>query len=177
MPRRILDKILPHHSVVREQWFLRPFRALLGDPALWATHRRNVLQAMAVGVLISFIPFPIHTAMAAILALYLRINIPVSILASWFANPITMGPLYYGAYRLGLVMLGQSPQQDSIEFTLSYISEHIDELWAPLLLGCLVMGIACATACYVILNWLWIRRLRRRYRLRRESRLTKDTFQ
>lgn len=171
MPRRVLDKFLPHHSVVSEQWFLRPFRALLGDPALWSTHRRNVLRAMTVGIFISFIPFPIHTAMAAMLALYLRINIPVSILASWFANPITMGPLYYGAYRLGLILLGQSPLQGSVEFTLTYISDHIDELWAPLLLGCLVVGIACASTCYAILNWLWIRRLRRRYRLRRESRL------
>jgi uncharacterized protein (DUF2062 family) len=169
MPRRVLDKILPHHSVVRKQWFLRPFRALLGDPALWATHRRNVLRAMALGILISFIPFPIHTAMAAMTAVYLRVNIPVAILASWFANPVTMGPLYYAGYRLGLVLLGQPTMSGSVEFSLAYISDHLDEVWAPLLLGCLVLGIACAFACYALANWLWIKTLRKRFRRRRTA--------
>ncbi len=163
MPRRILDKILPHHATVSEQWFLRPFRALLHDPALWATHRRNVLRAVAVGILVSFVPFPVHTAMSAILALYLRINIPVAIVASWFANPLTMGPLYYAAYRVGVLLLGSGSLEGEIDISLDDLAENIDDIMAPLLLGCLILGVACAAFFYGLLNWLWIRRLRRQY--------------
>ena len=91
MPRRFLRNVLPSQANLKKRWFLRPFSALLHDPALWATHRRNVLRALALGIFISFIPFPVHTAMAAIVALYLRVNLAVAVLASWLSNPVTFG--------------------------------------------------------------------------------------
>jgi len=107
MPRRLLERVLPQRQVVLQRRFLRPFRALLHDPALWALHRRNVLRAMAVGIVSAFVPIPGQTALAGVLAIYFRVNIPVALLASMISNPLSMGPLYYGAYRLGLVVLGE----------------------------------------------------------------------
>ena len=161
MPRRILKKVLPSHAQVRRQWFLRPFRALLSDPALWATHRRNTLRAMSVGLFIAFIPFPVHTVLASLAALYLRVNIPVAILASWVSNPLTFGPIYYGAFVLGRWLLGQEPDGDPDAFSMDALGEELAEIWEPLLLGCLVAGTVTVVISYWGLNRLWIGYVRR----------------
>lgn len=166
MPRRFLKRVLPQHHVVREQWFLRPFGALLHDPALWATHRRNVLRATALGISICFIPFPIHTAAAAVLAVYLRVNVPVAIVASWFANPLTMGPLYYGAYRLGLAVLGRPPSDENNGFSLESLADQMDDVLLPLLLGCALLAAIVTPLIWSVLNWLWVVSMRRRFRRR-----------
>lgn len=172
MPRRILHKVLPSHSQVRRQWFLRPFRALLADPALWATHRRNTLRAMAVGLFIAFIPFPIHTVLAGLIALYLRVNIPVAILASWVSNPLTFGPIYYGCYVLGRALLRQPPDSDPGSFSMDTLGEELAEIWEPLLLGCLVAATVTTAISYWGLNRFWIWHVRRR--LHRRSLASAD---
>lgn len=168
MPRRFLRNVLPSQANLKKRWFLRPFSALLHDPALWATHRRNVLRALALGIFISFIPFPVHTAMAAIVALYLRVNLAVAVLASWLSNPVTFGPMYYGAYRLGVAMLGSSPAAARTDFSIGDMTGLFLNVWQPLLLGCLVAGSTLALVAYWVLNRLWIRQVHRRLRLRRE---------
>ncbi len=166
MPRKFLRRILPSQATIRKQWFLRPFNALLHDPALWATHRRNVLRAMALGIFICFIPFPIHTALAAVTALYFRVNVPVAILASWISNPLTFGPMYYGAYRLGVFLLGASADAGPAQFSGGELDSPLHDIWQPLLLGCLVLGFGIAMIAYWVLNRLWVWQVRKRIRSR-----------
>ena len=168
MPRQFLRRVLPHPANLKKQWFLRPFRALLHDPALWATHRRNVLRALGLGIFISFIPFPIHTALAGITALYLRLNVPVAIVASWLSNPITFGPMYYGASQLGAAVLGSPAAASRSEFSMEPLQALLGEIWPPLLVGCLIAGTTLSLATYWILNRLWIRQVRRRFQRRRD---------
>jgi uncharacterized protein (DUF2062 family) len=170
MPRKFLRRVLPSQATIRQQWFLRPFKALLHDPALWATHRRNVLRALALGIFICFIPFPVHTALAAITALYLRVNVPVAILASWISNPLTFGPMYYGAYRLGVVILGSSAEADPAQFSGGELDSPLLDIWPPLLVGCLISGLILALLSYWLLNRLWVWRVRRRFQRRRLRR-------
>ena len=174
MPRPTLSRILPSHANIRGRWFLRPFRAVLHDPALWATHRRNVLRALAVGLMVGFIPFPIHTGLAAALAVLLRMNLPVAIVATLVSNPVTMGPMYYGAYRVGLLALGRDTVAGPISFTMEGMTANLAEVWQPLLLGCAISGVSVAAISYLILNQVWIiqarRRFRNRDRTRRQSR-------
>lgn len=169
MPRQFLRRVLPNPAKLKQQWFLQPFRALLHDPALWATHRRNVLRALALGIFICFIPFPVHTALAGVTALYLRINVPVAILASWLSNPVTFGPMYYGAYRLGLALLGSPPAVARSEFSMPQLDVLIQDIWQPLLVGCLVAGTSLSVGAYWLLNRLWIWQVRRRLRRRRDE--------
>lgn len=169
MPRQFLRRVLPHPAKLKKQWFLRPFRALLHDPALWATHRRNVLRAMALGIFISFIPFPVHTALAGVTALYLRINVPVAILASWLSNPLTFGPMYYGAYRLGAALLGSPSAASRSEFSMEHLQTLLGQIWQPLLFGCLIAGTTLSLSSYWILNRVWIRQVHRRFQRRRRS--------
>jgi uncharacterized protein (DUF2062 family) len=170
MPRRTLSRILPSHANISGRWFLRPFRAVLHDPALWATHRRNVLRALAVGLMVCFIPFPIHTALAATLAVLFRMNLPVAIVATMVSNPLTMGPMFYGAYRVGLLILGQERVARPVSFSMDGMMANLAEVWAPLLLGCAICGASIAAVSYLVLNQVWIASARRRFRSRGRQR-------
>jgi uncharacterized protein (DUF2062 family) len=170
MPRRYLKRVLPQRHTVREQWFLRPFRALLHDPALWALHRRNVLRATTVGIVAAFVPFPGQTALAGVLAVYFRCNVPVALLVSMLSNPVTIGPMYYGAYRLGLLLLGRPPVGDSPELELAGIWSQWDDILVPLLLGCAIMATLIALAARWLLNWLWVTSTRREMNQRAAAR-------
>jgi uncharacterized protein (DUF2062 family) len=166
MPRQFLKRILPQRNALHEQWYLRPFRALLNDPALWALHRRNVLRAVTVGIIAAFVPIPGQTAIAAVLAIYLRVNLPVAIFVSWMSNPLTMGPLYYTAYRVGLLVLGRTPTEDADAFSLDELWEDISEIWAPLLVGCALTAAIVAAIAWIVLNRVWVASIRRRQRAR-----------
>ena len=102
MPRRFFRKFAFKRHHVSEQWFMAPFRHLLHDHRLWGIRRRTVVPAFAIGLFVAFMPTPGHTLTGALLALGFRVNIPVAALATWVSNPLTMGPMYYFAYRLAV---------------------------------------------------------------------------
>jgi len=170
MPRRFFKKVLPRPRHLRDRWFLRPFDALLHDPALWAIHRRSVVRALAVGLFVSMVPIPGQTALAGVLALLIRVNVPVAVLATLFNNPVTMYPLFYLAYRIGTELLGVPPQPFDMELSIEWLTAGLGRLWQPLLLGCLIMGTAIATVGFSILNLLWRLMLAYRFRNRRQLR-------
>ena len=45
-------------------------------------------------------------ALAALLALLFRVNLPVAALVTLYSNPLTIGPLYWLAYKLGSLLTG-----------------------------------------------------------------------
>jgi len=64
-------------------------------------NRRSVPRAVALGLFIAAILPIMHTAVAAILAIPARANVAVAALFTLVVNPLTIPPLYYGAYRIG----------------------------------------------------------------------------
>ena len=170
MPRRFFKKVLPRPRHLRDQWFLRPFDALLHDPALWAIHRRSVVRALALGLFIAMVPSPGQTALAGAAAMILRVNLPVALLATWVNNPVTMGPLFYLAYRIGNELLGLPPQPFELELSFEWLAAELGRIWQPLLLGCLILGTTIATIGFSILNLLWRLMLAYRFRTRRNNR-------
>jgi uncharacterized protein len=167
MPRNLLNRVLPARSTLRQQWFLRPFDVLLHDPALWATHRKNVLKAFALGLFACFLPIPGQTIIPTLIALWIRVNLPVVVAASWISNPLTNGPLYYACYRLGNWLLDRPKGSFEVEFSMEWLASEIGRIWQPLLLGCLVAGVIVTATSVFVLNWIWIRVSRRRFQQRR----------
>ena len=86
MPRRFFRKFALKRHDVGDRWFLAPFQHLLHDTRLWGTRRRTVVPAFALGLFIAFMPFPGHLAISALLALTIRVNIPVAVVASLVSN-------------------------------------------------------------------------------------------
>ena len=134
---------------------MAPFRHLLHDHRLWAIRRKTVVPAFALGIFIAFLPFPGHMLAAVLLALAMHINIAVAALGTLIVNPITVGPLYYLCYELGLLLLGVEPQPFEFEFSFAWINEQFVEIWEPMLLGCVLVGALTALAGYAALDLLW----------------------
>lgn len=166
MPRKFLKRHLPDHKALHEQWYLRPFRALLHDPALLYPNRRTATRAFAIGLFFAFIPMPLQMAAAALLALWLRVNLPIAIAAVWITNPVTMGPIFYAEYRIGAWLLDLPPGDFSFELSIGWLMEGLIGIWQPMLLGTLIFSVVFSVTGYFALNWIWMRSALNSYRER-----------
>jgi uncharacterized protein (DUF2062 family) len=136
MPRRFFRKFAFKRHHMSQQWFMTPFRHLLHDHRLWGIRRQCVVPAFATGLFVAFLPFPGHMLISALAALALRINIPVAAVTTWVSNPLTVGPMFYFAYRLGVVILDLPPQPFEMELSV-------------------LLGSAAALLGYIVLDLLW----------------------
>ena len=167
MPRRFLKKILPKPHHIQGHKLLRVFGDRLMDPRLWAVHRRAVTGAFGVGLAICFIPLPVHTLVAGLIALTWRLNVP-AIYGTIFLinNPLTMVPIYYLAYRVGALLLGTPPQHFAFHLSWQWLQYGLGPLWQPFLVGCLVCSMVAGLAGWCVLEFVWRWEVRRRYRTR-----------
>jgi uncharacterized protein len=155
MPRRFFRKFAVKRERLTKQWYLAPFAHLLHDPRLWGIGRRTILPAVALGLFIAWLPFPGHMLAAALLALALRVNIPVAAIATLANNPLTIGPMYYLAFQFGEWLLGIEPRPFAFEMTLAWMMDGFVYVWQPLLLGCVLLGAALSISGYIALDLLW----------------------
>jgi uncharacterized protein (DUF2062 family) len=155
MPRRFFRKFAFKRHHMSQQWFMTPFRHMLHDHRLWGIRRQCVVPAFATGLFVAFLPFPGHMLISALAALALRINIPVAAVTTWVSNPLTVGPMFYFAYRLGVVILDLPPQPFEMELSLDWVAHTFVNIWQPMLLGSVLLGSAAALLGYIVLDLLW----------------------
>ena len=155
MPRRVFKKFAFKRHQIAEQWFMAPFRHMLHDHRLWGIRRRWVVPAFAIGLFVAFMPFPGHTLTAALLALALRVNIPVAAVSTWVSNPATMIVMYPTAYQLGRAILGSPPRDVAFEMSWDWVTHTFVNIWQPMLLGSVLLGTVAAIAGYITLDIFW----------------------
>ena len=175
MPRRVFKKFAFKRSHIAKQWFMSPFRHMLHDPRLWGIRRRWVVPAFAIGAFVAFMPFPGHTLMAALLALALRVNIPVAAVSTWISNPATMIVMYPAAYQLGRTLLDTPPREVAFEISWEWVTHTFVSIWQPMLLGCVLLGMAAAIVGYVTLDILWRLSLADYKNRKRDDRTSRDS--
>lgn len=180
MPRKVIKKFLPEHRTLLESRWLRPFRALLHDPALIVPHRRGVARGFAVGLFWAFMPVPGQSIFAALSCIWLRVNVLVAMATTWITNPFTAVPFVLAAHWIGVLILGPgtlpppSPQALGEVDMLSLEAlragwRELRELGGAFLLGALVMSTTSAVIGYVALNGFWLWSVRRRFAARRRG--------
>ncbi|MDH5344972.1 MAG: DUF2062 domain-containing protein, partial [Gammaproteobacteria bacterium] len=155
MPRRFFRKFRLKRDHLKNQWWVAPFDHLLHDPNLWGIRRQTVVPAFAVGLFIAYLPWPGHVLLGAAVAIPLRINLPVTALTTLVSNPVTMGPMYYLAFRFGQMLLGEPPSAFEFEMSFAWLADKFATIWQPLLLGCLLLGATIAAIGYVALDLVW----------------------
>lgn len=155
MPRRFFKKFRLKRKHFGDQWWIAPFDHLLHDPNLWGIRRRTVVPAFSIGLFVAYLPFPGHMIQATLLALALRINIPVAVGAVWACNPITMGPMFFAAYEVGRVLLRQPPRPFDFDLSFEWLLDGFVTIWQPLLLGSLLLGAILSLVGYIGLDLLW----------------------
>ncbi|MEQ1620698.1 MAG: DUF2062 domain-containing protein [Methylococcales bacterium] len=164
MPKDLLRKYMPNPETIRNHKSLQFLGEKLHDPNLWHLNHHSVAKAFAIGLFCAWIPTPTQMAFAAIAAFYLRANLPISVALVWITNPLTMPPLYYFAYLVGLSALNLPNAEFSLDSLLS------GEILIPFLTGCLILGIICSLAGYFGFSYFWRHHVNKRWAHRRQRR-------
>lgn len=166
MPRALFRKITPRGETLRSHWALKPFRRFFADPRLWSLQRRTVAPAFGAGLAICFIPLPIHIPVAALVAIFCRINIPTIMLALVAVNPLTIVPAYLLAYKVGVLVSGSYEHRFRFHMSWDWVQHGLGPMWKPFLIGCGLTGALVGLIGYVLLDILWRYSVRKRYRER-----------
>ena len=143
-----MRKILKRYSPKRENVNLVWLNKHLHDPYLWKWNKRTISRAFAVGLFCAFMPIPLHTLLAAVLAVVFSSNILLSMALVWVNNPITMVPIYYYTYKLGSYILAMELDPNFV-FTLEYILENLTTTTIALCVGGLIVSPIAAILGYI----------------------------
>src|SRR3954471_22320833 len=159
MPRKHFRKYLPSHAAIREHRHLSRFGRFLQHPNLWHLNRRSVAGGVAVGMFAGMIPGPVQMLGAALIAIPLRVNLPVAMATTWYTNPVTIGPLYLLAYEIGKTLTGErgvSNPAPELELSAFFqwcasFAHWMVSLGRPLAIGLLALALGLA-----VLGWLCV---------------------
>lgn len=155
MAKKIFRKFLPHPDVIIHNRWIKLLGPRLQEPSLWHINRRSCSAAVALGMFCAFIPVPFQMLIAAIGAIWLRVNILVAVPTVWVSNPVTLGPMFYFCYLLGAEMLGLEPGGFDFELSFNWLVNGLSAVWQPFLLGCFTVGLISALASFVLVRVLW----------------------
>jgi len=190
MIRRIAQSLPTRESIQANRW-LRWMGPALAHPRLWHMSRKGIAAGLALGLFFGLLVPIAQIPLAATAAVVLRANLPVAIGSTLVTNPVTFGPVYYGAYKLGdwLLHRGDGPVRspDVLEARLQQlheapapiveangvaghiraISTRITALGKPLILGLVILATATGVGVYLLTTWVWAAMiwLKRRRRL------------
>ncbi len=155
MPRRFLKRIMPDHETMREHPHLRKFGQRLTEPRLWHLNRRSVSGGVALGLFVGFMPILGQIFIAAALAIWLRVNLPIASMAVWVTNPFTVAPIFFYAYKLGAWVLQIPMQHYAFSLSWEWFSHEFLNIWQPLLLGSVICGIVAALLGILFVRLIW----------------------
>jgi uncharacterized protein (DUF2062 family) len=164
MPRKFFRKYLPSHESIRQNRYIARFGTLLHHPNLWHLNRHSVAGGVAIGLFAGLVPGPLQMLTAAILAVPLRVNLPVALATTLYTNPLTIGPLYVIAYWIGTLLVpgDSAPFSHPPGFDWSNLGAWIRasfewclSLGKPLAVGLVALAIGLAIAGYVVVQVAW----------------------
>jgi hypothetical protein len=171
--RKRLQAWSPSRERLETSRWLRWLAPSLGHPKLWSWSRRGVALGVALGVFFGLLIPLAQIPVTAAAAVVLRANLPAAAVSTLISNPVTFGPLYYAAYRLGSWVTGEAslpredPETERTPEPDRTLWQRVTSLGKPLLVGLLIMASLCGLATYAIIDLLWRWRTGRRWRGRK----------
>ncbi len=189
-----LKRLLPTRDSLHGNRWLRWLGPALHHPRLWHMSRKGIALGVAVGMFFGLLIPVAQIPFSAALAVLLRANLPVAMASTLVTNPVTFGPVYYGAYHLGKWVLLEpaSSEADVAQLLAKQQATPVAEaedtgLWEqakgawrqlgdvgkPLVVGLAILATVVGFGAYFLISGLWALKIRwsRRRRLRgRQSR-------
>ena len=98
---------LPRRSNIHRYPVLKWFAKTAYDRSyLWSFKGNAMVQALFWGIWIAMLPIVgIQMLVVFFLALIVRANLPLIVALQWISNPLTMAPIYFADYEIGLLIL------------------------------------------------------------------------
>jgi uncharacterized protein (DUF2062 family) len=172
-----LKRITPAKHQLSDHKHLKIFGDLLHDPNLWHLNRRSVSGAFAVGMFAMYLPPFGQMIVAAAIAIFMRVNLPISVALVWVTNPVTIPPMYYFSYLVGSWILNRPIGAFEVDLWIKW--QNWLEIIAPLTVGGLVCGAVCSVTGYLLVQGLWrwnlVQQIRKRKMRLRKYQQTSPT--
>ncbi|MDO3387153.1 DUF2062 domain-containing protein [Gilvimarinus sp. SDUM040013] len=173
MARKVIRRYLPDPAAIKEKPALQFLGDLLHDPNLFHLNRHSVSLAFFFGVFFAFLPVPGQMVLAALCALWVRCNMPITLALVWITNPLTYAPIFFATYQLGRWILDAPTLANSSEHNWAWLMEEFSLIWKPLMLGSIITGLILGGISYIAMQlfWRWhVLRAWEHRKLRRKSR-------
>lgn len=167
-------KFLPKPEQLQQNPWLRWLGPRVFQPRVWHISRRGLAVGLAVGMFFGLL-IPIAQApVSAAVAVLLRANLPAAVVGTLVTNPVTFGPIYYGAWHLGSFLLGQGagavpsdvpvlPDKSvSVDGWWPWFIDWLSGVGKPLVLGLAVLAMLFGVLTYYAVSLFWIIRVRRK---------------
>jgi uncharacterized protein (DUF2062 family) len=162
-----LRALAPRREQLEASPGLRWLAPFLANPKLWQWSRRGVAAGLAIGLFIGVLVPAAQMPLAAALAVFLRVNLPVALAGTLVTNPVTFAPIYFAAYLLGAWATGVSAPFEASFGDPAHIWNNIGTLGVPLLAGLGIAATVTALAAYLIVWQAWAWRVASKRRARR----------
>ena len=144
---------LPRRSNVHRYPVLKWFSNTAYERSyLWSFRGKTVIPALFWGMWIAMLPIVgLQMLVVFFLAILLRANLPVIVALQWISNPLTMGPIYFADYQIGMTFLhlvGIDYERNKLlkrsydwsDFSYSDLLALVDT-FAPMMIGGSIIGI------------------------------------
>lgn len=152
---KIHERYTPSEKRIRTIPWVKKFESKFNRKLHFKATRRNIPGAFAIGLFCAFFPIPGQMMIAALIAIYFRKNIPVSVALVWITNPLTIPPIAFFNYRVGAFLLRLDSVPIKFEPTVQWLTELMCSIWWPLLFGTVIIATIFSTVAYFSMTWLW----------------------
>jgi uncharacterized protein (DUF2062 family) len=185
-----LRAMVPTRAQIHDNRWLRWLGPLLRRPRLWRWSRRGVALGVALGIFFGLLIPVAQIPLSVGAAVVLRANVPAAAVSTLITNPLTFGPLYYVAYKLGHWITGtphkgpgpdasgngnghDSTDEDGDDLHAAGLPKEEVRLWQrmtsvgkPLLLGLAIIATLMGLLSYALIaltwhGWTWFKRRKR----------------
>lgn len=170
MPKKTIQRFLPDPAKIANSKAVRVFGSVAQRANLWHLNRRSASRAFAIGLFFAFMPIPMQMMAAAASAIPARANLPLSMALVWISNPITMPPMFFASYRVGVFLLGQNSQPFLFELSWAWFSASLGSVVPPFLLGCFVLGLCASLIGFTTIRIMWRQAAIKAWRQRQRQR-------
>jgi uncharacterized protein (DUF2062 family) len=167
--RERLRQVIPTRQQILANRWLRWLAPWLDHPALWHWSRRGVALGVAIGIFFGLLIPIAQIPISAVVAVLLRANLPAAAASTLVTNPVTFAPVYIAAYYVGAWITGEEVTPEAVEHAAPPDGDI--SLWAqiiglgrPLLVGLCVFAVSGGLLTYLLINLIWIWRIRSRRR-------------
>lgn len=139
------------------------------NPQLWHFNRRSVARGFAAGLFVSMIPLPLQMLFALLLAVLVKGNVPVAMMATWISNPVTMVFFIYLIYQTGawvsheplmipshrLPVLNFNLDSVSMDVFIYYLKLWFVSLGKNFFIGLPIVSVSLAILGYIMVYTAW----------------------
>jgi len=163
----LTDRFQPAVHRITHSPSVQRYAPALAEPGLWYLNRRSTARAIAIGLFCGLIPGPVQVPIALAVCLFVRANLPLSIVTTFYTNPLTIVPLYLLAYHYGALFLPHTPPLRpgaatfapppgaGVVATLQALGDWMIGLGPPLALGLLLLAATLSAAGWITVHLAW----------------------